>query len=87
MGVLMSMGKKLYRVQLLPEERAEFERLLSSNKAARWNITRAQAMLKCDQGPDGPGWGDELMAQAYGVTTRSLENWRKPAVLQGPLSL
>ena len=87
MGVFTSMGKKLYRVQLLPEERAEFERLISANKAARWKITRAQAMLKCDQGPDGPGWGDELIAQAYGVTTRSLENWRKQAVLQGPLSL
>lgn len=29
------MGKKLYRVQLLPEERAEFEHLVSTNKAAR----------------------------------------------------
>lgn len=39
------------------------------------------------QGPDGPGWTDERIAEAFGITTRSLESWRKQAVERGPLSL
>ena len=81
------MGKKKYRVHLSAEERAEFEQLVSQNKAAHWKIKRAQAMLKCDQAPDAPGWPDALIAQAYDITVQSVENWRKQAVLQGPLSL
>lgn len=81
------MGKKLYRVHLMAQERAQLESIVSKGKAARWKITRARALLKCDQSAHGPGWRDELIAEAYGVTTRSLENWRKQAVLQGPLSL
>ena len=44
-------------------------------------------MLKCDQGPEGPNWPDTLIADAYDMTVQSVENWRKQAVLQGPLSL
>jgi len=44
-------------------------------------------MLMCDEGDHGPGWTDEKIAEAFGTTTRSLENWRKQAALQGPLSL
>ena len=81
------MGKKLHHVKLLPEERVELALLVSQGKAAKWKLTRAQALLKCDESPDGPGWGDKLIAAAYGVSARSLENWRKQAVFQGPLSL
>src|SRR5262249_26057063 len=44
-------------------------------------------MLQRDQGPDGPAWTDERIAEAYGITTRSRESWRKQAVERGPLSL
>lgn len=81
------MSRKQHRVKLLPEERAELEALVSKGKAAKWKLTRAQALLKCDEGADGPAWCDELIAEAYGVTTRSIENWRKQAFFQGPLSL
>jgi transposase-like protein len=50
-------------------------------------VQRAQALLQCDQGPSGPAWRDQQVAQAYGCTTRSLESWRKQAVERGPLSL
>jgi hypothetical protein len=48
---------------------------------------RAQALLKCDEGKDGPAWLDATIAEAFDVTTRSLENWRKQTVEHGPLSL
>ncbi len=81
------MAKKIYIVKLIPEERAELEALVRRGKAAGWKIQRAQVILKCDQGPDGPGWIDGRIAEAFGCTTRSLENWRKKAVEKGPLSL
>jgi transposase len=43
--------------------------------------------LKCDEGQHGPGWSDEAISEAFEVTVRTLENWRKQAVEYGPLSL
>ena len=80
------MAKK-YVFQLTAEERAELQHLVKKGKAAGWKLQRAQALLQCDQGPQGPGWTDVQAAQAYGCTTRSLESWRKQAVASGPLSL
>ena len=81
------MPKKKYVLKLTAEERAELEAVVRKGKAAAWKIQRSHALLKCDQGPAGPGWGDERIGEAYGCTTRSLENWRKHAVEEGPLSL
>jgi Homeodomain-like domain len=80
------MAKK-YVLQLTAEERSELQQLVKRGKAAGWKRQRAQALLQCDQGPEGPAWTDEQVAQAYGCTTRSLESWRKQAVETGPLSL
>lgn len=78
---------KKYVLKLTSEERAELEQLVKKGKAAVWKVQRAQALLKFDQGPDGPAWKDADIAEAYGCTTRSLESWRKQAVEHGPLSL
>jgi len=80
------MAKK-YILKLTDEERTELELLVKKGKAAAWKLQRAQALLQCDQGPNGPGWIDEDVAAAYGCTTRTLESWRKQAVEAGPLSL
>lgn len=80
------MSKK-YVVKLTAEERVELETLVQQGKAAGWKIQRAQALLKCDQSTDGPGWPDPRIAEAFGCTVRSLENWRKQAVERGPTSL
>jgi transposase len=40
-----------------------------------------------DQGKEGPGWEDRRIAEAFGMTTRSLEGWRKRAVEEGPQAL
>lgn len=78
---------KKYVLKLTDEERGTLAEVVKKGKAAAWKVQRAQALLQCDQGPAGPGWADEQVAQAYGCTTRSLESWRKQAVEHGPLSL
>lgn len=80
------MSKK-YILKLTGEEREALQQLVRKRKAAAWKVQRAQALLKCDQSRDGPGWTDEWIAEAYDCTTRSLESWRKQAVEHGPLSL
>lgn len=78
---------KKYVLKLTAEERAELQCVVRKGRVAGWKVQRAQALLQCDQGPDGPAWTDEQIAAAYGVTTRSLESWRKQAVERGPLAL
>ena len=68
------------------DERDELGRLIRRG-AAGWKLQRAQALLKCDEGEGGPSWPDERIAEAYGMTARSLEKWRKQAVERGPMSL
>lgn len=80
------MSKK-YVVKLMTEERVELEGLIHKGRVARWKLQRAQAILAFDQGEGGLAWPDSRIAEAYGCTTRSLENWRKQAALEGPLSL
>jgi hypothetical protein len=76
-----------HRVKLTADERGELDQLVRRGRAAGWKLRRAQALLKCDEGDHGPGWADAQIAEAFEVTTRSLENWRKQAVERGPLSL
>ena len=75
-----------YRVKLTGDERHDLEQLVRVG-AAGWKIKRAQALLKCDEGDAGPAWPDAQIAEAFEVTTRSLESWRKQAVERGPMSL
>lgn len=75
-----------HRVKLTDDERRELTQLIRRG-AAGWKLQRAQALLKCDEGEGGPAWCDARIAEAFGVTVRCLENWRKQAVQRGPLSL
>ncbi len=76
-----------YVVKLTAQEREYFEQIAHTGKSAAWKILHAQALLKMDQGVEGPGWNDARIAEAYGMTTRSLESWRRQAVEDGPESL
>lgn len=84
-------NRKIYRVKLSADEQKELERITRGKrgqlKIAAWKLQRAKAMLLCDEGEHGPAWPDEEIAEAVGTSTRSLENWRKKAVQNGPLSL
>lgn len=84
-------NRKVYRVKLSVDERSEFDAIAKGNrgrlKIAAWKVQRAKAMLLCDEGEQGPAWCDQDIAEAVSTTTRSLESWRKQAVLNGPESL
>jgi len=84
-------NRKLYRIKLTGEEREAFGGIIKGKrgrvKIAAWKVQRANAMLTCDEGDQGPAWPDEPIATAFGATTRSIENWRKQAAERGPLSL
>lgn len=75
-----------YRVKLTDDERSALQQLLRRG-AAGWKLKRAQALLKCDESDGGPGWCDAKIAEAFDVTVRSIEMWRKQAVERGPTSL
>ena len=81
------MPSKKYVLKLSSEEREILAKVIRESRAPGWKILRARALLKCDQGPQGPAWSDSRIAEALECTVNSLENWRKQAVLQGPLSL
>ena len=49
------MPAKIYVLKLTYDERKELLGLTKMGKAVGWKIQRAQALLKCDQGPEGPG--------------------------------
>src|SRR5205814_3322096 len=81
------MPSKKYVLKLSTEERSALGEVIRQPRSARWKVVRAWALLKCDQGCGGPAWSDARIAEALECTVNSLENWRKQAVLQGPLSV
>lgn len=81
------MSNKHFAVKLTPEERQHLQAITTKGKAAARTIKRAQALLKVDQGPQGPAWSDERISQSFDISVQSLRKWRKQAVLQGPFSL
>lgn len=81
------MNTRKYVLKLTAEERTWLEAMVGKGKAAAWKMRYAHALLKMDQGEDGPSWDDARIAEAFGMTTRSLETWRKRAVEEGPRAL
>ena len=77
------MPAKHYKVNLLPEERADLQSLVSTGKAAAYKRTRAQIFLKADQGPAGPAWTDQQICDAFDVSRVTVERARKAIVLEG----
>jgi len=71
---------KRYTIKLTDNERAELERLTRTNKTGAKKFIRARALLLADNGPDGPGWSNARIAEALGVTSRTVENTKKRLV-------
>jgi hypothetical protein len=76
------MNKK-YVVRLTSEERVKLQRLVSVGKAAARKILHARILLAADQGPDGPAWKDEQIAQGLSAHSRTIANVRQRLVEQG----
>jgi transposase len=74
---------KKYVVRLTSEERTKLERLVNVGKAAARKLLHARILLQADQGPDGPAWRDEQIAQGLSAHPRTIANVRQRLVEQG----
>jgi transposase len=74
---------KHYVVRLNAEERKQLTELLGKKVLAAQKRTRAEVLLKADASPDGPGWVDSRIAEAFEVSVVTVENLRKSYVLEG----
>lgn len=77
------MPAKKYIVRLSSEEREQLETLVKKGNAAAHKRLHAQILLTADVGEGGPGWKDEPISQALGVSTRTVERVRERLVEQG----
>src|SRR6202165_822759 len=76
--------RKRYRVKLFGEERAYLEEVVRVGKAAARTLTHARVLLKADEGPDGPAWGDDQIVEALEVSRSTVERVRMRCVEEGP---
>ena len=67
--------QKKYVVRLSNEEREQLGQIVSKFKGSSQKVRRAQVLLKADA--DGPGWGDQQIAEAFGCRRRTVENIRR----------
>ena len=74
---------KKYHVTLTAEERTLLHDLVASGKTAARKILHARILLQADQGPQGPGWMDEQIAQGLSAHPRTVADVRQRLVEQG----
>jgi hypothetical protein len=74
-----------YRVTLTNEERKELEAISTKGKRAARTVLYARALLLLDAGEHGPNWIVAKVAEALGITSRSLEHLKKRFVEEGIL--
>ena len=72
-----------YRVTLTKDERKELEEISSKGKRAARTVLYARALLLLDAGEQGSKWTVTKVAEALGVTSRSLEKLKKRFVEEG----
>ena len=69
--------KKKYPVVLTDAEREHLHRLVAAGTAPARKLTRARLLLKADQGPDGPAWVDEAIAEALETSVATVARVRQ----------
>ena len=74
---------KRYRVTLNEKERKELETITRRGKTHARKVMHARALLLCDAGPNGPAWKVADVAEALGITTRTIEHLKKRFVEDG----
>ncbi len=74
---------KKYLVELSAEERAYLEGIVAKGRVLARKRQHAQVLIKADQGPLGPAWTDERIAEAFEVSVRTVERVRQRLVERG----
>ena len=72
-----------YVVQLTPEERADLTRVVGTGRHAARTLTHARVLLQTDRSPAGPGWTDEQIRAALGVSGSTIARIRRTFVERG----
>lgn len=72
-----------YRVTLTKEERKELETITRRGKTDARRVLQARALLLCDAGEAGPAWNVADVAEALGLTSRTIEHLKKRFVEDG----
>ena len=79
---MLGMSKQ-YVVRLTERERAALRQRLAAGHGPTRHLTRARILLKADEGPGGPGWVDEAIAEAVEVSLPTVQRVRRRFVEQG----
>ncbi|TWU48868.1 hypothetical protein Poly51_47720 [Rubripirellula tenax] len=83
-------NRKIHPIMLTADEREAFAEVAKGKRGQRniaaWKVQPATAMLKRGESECGATWSDQKIAEAVIATTRSIENGRKQAALQGRTS-
>ena len=74
---------KRYTVTLTETERTYLKGLIAAGTESARKLIHARILLKADQGPDGPGWVDEAIAEAVEVSQPTVSRIRKQYVHEG----
>lgn len=72
-----------YKVTLTEEERRQLEDLTRSGKTAATQFIHARALLLCDAGPHGDPWKVADVAEALGISCRTIEHLKARFVEEG----
>jgi DNA-binding transcriptional ArsR family regulator len=75
--------KKKYPVILSDTERERLKSLIAAGTAPARKLTHARILLKADQGPEGPGWVDERVAEAVETSQPTVSRVRKQYFEEG----
>lgn len=74
---------KRYKVTLTEEERALLDKLTKDGKTPSKKFLNARALLLCDASEGRPQWKVSDVAEALGVTSRTIEHLKKRFVEDG----
>ena len=72
-----------YKVTLTEEERSQLEALTRNGKTTATKYVHARALLLCDAAEGGKGWKVAAVADALGITTRTVEHLKERFVEVG----
>ena len=75
--------RQKFTVTLLPEERADLTRLVTTGRHAARTLTHARVLLQTDAGPDGPARPDAQIRDALGISDKTVARIRRAFVDEG----
>jgi hypothetical protein len=77
------MAPPRYKIKLTAGERLDLEKLTKTDQTSARKFAIARALLLCDASDAGPGWKVADVADALGITTRTIEHLKRRVVEAG----